>query len=405
MVKLADDQQRNREMMRLRGLEAGIDGCLACGACTAACPVADWDGDRLDPRRAVRLLHYGEGQALVDQDWIWHCTTCGRCASVCPSGIPIHNLISAARSLAPRRRDPGAAQIQKTAGLHLATSNNMGLSEDDWLETVEWMADELRDELPDFKVPIERPGARHFVTINSKLPMYYPADLQDIFKIFHVAGASWTLARAWWEGTNYAMFTGDDATWEQTLRHQVERVEALGCHTMAYTECGHGYFATLRGYQRFGIRPRFAVHHVVNLYARWIREGRLTVDPDRNPVPVTIHDPCNAVRKAHRGGYTAIDDDLRYVLNRVCRQVVEMTPNREANICCSGGGGALLAGFRRARVHFGRSKVAQIDRTEAPLVCTPCVNCYDGIANLGREFKRTWEPVHLWKLVANAMVL
>jgi Fe-S oxidoreductase len=185
----------------------------------------------------------------------------------------------------------------------------------------------------------------------------------------------------------------------------VAKVESLGCPELAYTECGHGYYATLSGYAKFGIQPRFRVTHKVSLYARWIREGRFTLDPSRNPERIVIHDPCNAVRKAAMAGFPSIADDLRFVLSKVALDVVEPTPNREANYCCSGGGGALLAGFKRARLQYGKTKVDQIDRSGAPWVCSPCVNCYDSLSNLASDFKRPWRPVHLWTLLARAIVL
>lgn len=393
-----------RHALRRFVFDRNADRCLSCGACVAGCPVADWSRERLDPRRMVRLVQYGLGDQVAGQDWIWQCTSCAKCSYGCPVGVDLAGIVERARSLVPAEHTPGS--IQKTANLHRSEGNNMGLSEPEWLETVAWMADELRDEIPDLQVPIAEPGAELFATINSKLPMYYPLDLQHIFKIFHAAGVSWTLPRRWWEGTNYAMFTGDETTWEETLRHQVAEVEALGSRTLAYTECGHGYYATVEGYQRFGITPRFDVAHVVSLYARWIREGRFRLDPSRNPRAVTLHDPCNAVRKASMGGFPSIADDARYVLQQVCAEpLVEMIPNRDANYCCSGGGGALLAGFKQARLHYGRTKVDQIDRTDAELVCSPCVNCLDALTGLAEAYRRPWKPVHLWTLVANAIVL
>ena len=391
------------ERLRQALLELGGDACLSCGACVAGCPVSDWSEERLDPRRTVRLVQSGTGDELVNMDWIWQCTTCGRCSYNCPSGIDISALVEVARGLVPRDRSPG--QIQQTADLHRTTGNNMQLSSSDWLETVDWMREELADEIADLEVPIDHAGAEHFLAINSKLPMYYPADLQDIYKVFFASKASWTLSSTWWEGTNYAMFTGDLQTWEQTLRKQVSRVHELGCSVMAYTECGHGYFATLSGLDRFGISHDFRIEHVVSLYARWIREGRFRLDSTRNPGRFTLHDPCNAVRKAAMAGYPSIGEDARLVLRHVVQDFVEMTPNRDANYCCSGGGGALISGFKQARTHYGRTKVEQIDRTGADLVCTPCVNCFDGIGNLARDFERPWKPVHLWTLLARAIVL
>jgi Fe-S oxidoreductase len=65
----------------------------------------------------------------------------------------------------------------------------------------------------------------------------------------------------------------------------------------------------------------------------------------------------------------------------------------------------LINGFARARTYYGKVKVEQIKRTGAKKVCTPCVNCFDGIGNLAREYKEDFEPVHLWTLLANAIVL
>jgi Fe-S oxidoreductase len=280
----------------------------------------------------------------------------------------------------------------------------MSLSEEDWIETLDWMKEEAEVEWPGLEVPIEKAGARYYVTINSKLPQYHPLDLQMIYKIFHAAGETWTMPKTWWEGTNYAMFSGDLETWEHTLRKQVENVERLGCEFMAYTECGHGYYATLAGYKKFGIEPKFKIIHKVNLWADWVREGKIKVDRSKNPRPVTIHDPCNAVRKARMIGVRDITDDLRYLAGQVCENVVEMWPNREHNYCCSGGGGLLISGFAQARYHQGRVKVEQIDRTGAELVLTPCVNCLDGIGDLGKHYERPWKAAHMWELVANALV-
>ena len=157
--------------------------------------------------------------------------------------------------------------------------------------------------------------------------------------------------------------------------------------------------------ERFGIKPKFEVIHVVNLYARWIREGRFKLDPSKNPDLCTLHDPCNAARKSKLAGFPDIMDDARYVMDAVCTKWVESWPNRENNICCSGGGGALISGFKNARMAYGKIKVEQIDRTGAKLVCTPCVNCYDGIGDLAAEYKRPWKPIHLWRLLANAIVV
>ncbi|MBW2263221.1 MAG: (Fe-S)-binding protein [Deltaproteobacteria bacterium] len=389
------------ELLRQSGWESNLDACYTCGKCLSVCPLHGW-GD-LDPRMVVRKILLGFEKEVVDDDWIFQCTGCDRCSKQCPMEIKMSNIITLARSLRARDAVPGGSQ--KTCDLHRNVGNNMSLSEEDWLETVDWMREEAEAEWPGLDVPIDIKGAKYYMTINSKLPQYHPMDLQMIYRIFHAAGVSWTMPKLWWEGTNYAMFSGDLDTWEHTLRKQVENVEALGCEVMAYTECGHGYYATLAGYRKFGIEPKFEIVHKVNLYAQWIREGRIKVDKSKNTAPITIHDPCNAVRKSEMNGFPSIADDLRYVVGEVCENVIEMWPNRDHNYCCSGGGGLLISGFAKSRYHQGRPKVEQIDRTGAELVCTPCVNCFDGIGDLAHHYKRPWKSIHLWELVSEALVV
>ena len=375
--------------------------CMACGTCSSGCPVAGYEGH--DPRQLIRMILMGAEQEVIDSDWIYQCTGCDRCTYACPQGVKIGAMITRARSMRTRDEVPGKSQ--QTCDLHRDLGNNMQIPTDEWIETVDWMREELDDEVPGgMQIEWDKQGAEFFATINSKLPMYHPDQLQCIYKIFKAAEANWTMPTIWWEGTNYCMFSGDLKSWENNLRKQVERFKELGCKVMAYTECGHGYFATVHGYRLFDIKPRFEVTHVVNLYAKWIREGRFDLDPSRNPQLVTLHDPCNAGRKSVMGGYQDILDDARYVLDHVCERWTEMYPNRENNFCCSGGGGALISGFAKARAHYGRVKVEQIDDTGADLVCTPCVNCIDGIADLAKEYKRPWKSIHLWALLANAIV-
>ncbi|MGD9200648.1 MAG: (Fe-S)-binding protein [Chitinispirillia bacterium] len=381
--------------------KADLNYCMACGKCASICPLHGYTD--IDPRKAVRMVVLGDEKNLINNDFIFQCTGCDKCTLECPMGVKIGNMITRARSMRIMEEKPGKAQL--TCDLHRDKGNNMQIPTEEWIETVEWMEEELQSEIPDLKVPFDKKGAKYFATINSKLPMYHPMELQYIYKVFHAAQVNWTMPTIWWEGTNYCMFSGDLQSWENNLRKQVEHLEELGCQVMAYTECGHGYFATVSGYEKFNIKPNFKVVHVVNLYAKWIREGRFKLDPSRNKMKVTLHDPCNASRKSLLNNYPNIMDDARYVLDNVCADWVEMWPNREYNYCCSGGGGALISGFAKARNYYGQIKVEQIDRTDAKYVCTPCVNCVDGIDGLAKEYKRTWKAVHLWKLLANAIVL
>ena len=47
------------------------DECIACGACTAECP--------------VEAISEGDDKYVIDEDL---CVECGACASACPVGAP-----------------------------------------------------------------------------------------------------------------------------------------------------------------------------------------------------------------------------------------------------------------------------------------------------------------------------
>ena len=143
----------------------------------------------------------------------------------------------------------------------------------------------------------------------------------------------------------------------------------------------------------------------MQLYARWLREGKLRISADWNrdlKVKFTVQDPCNQVRKTYGDAYA---EDLRYVVKRAVGEenLVDMTPNRSNNYCCGGGGGALQAGYTEARREFGRLKAEQILATGAVYCITPCHNCHSQVHDLSEHFKGGWQTVHLWTILCLAM--
>jgi Fe-S oxidoreductase len=82
-----------------------------------------------------------------------------------------------------------------------------------------------------------------------------------------------------------------------------------------------------------------------------------------------------------------------------------MTPNREQNFCCGGGGGQLAMGrYARRRREAGRIKADQIRRTGARIVAAPCHNCIDQLSDLNKEYKLGIQVTTISELVARALV-
>jgi Fe-S oxidoreductase len=83
-----------------------------------------------------------------------------------------------------------------------------------------------------------------------------------------------------------------------------------------------------------------------------------------------------------------------------------MTPNRDRNYCCGGGGGMLgMSEYGGRRVKSGKIKADQIRETGAKIVACPCHNCSDQLIELNKVYKLGIEVMAVTELVYNALVL
>jgi Fe-S oxidoreductase len=164
------------------------------------------------------------------------------------------------------------------------------------------------------------------------------------------------------------------------------------------------FYATLEGLRRFNIPHKFEFMSIISLYAKWIRDGRLKVDPSWNKdgLKFTVQDPCKLVRQ---GLGDAVADDLRFVVKQVAGEAnfIEVWPNKSNNYCCGGGGGALQSGFVKNRREYGRIKFEQLKKTGADVVITPCHNCHGQIKDICDFYKGGWQTTHLWNWIIKAL--
>ena len=84
---------------------------------------------------------------------------------------------------------------------------------------------------------------------------------------------------------------------------------------------------------------------------------------------VTYHDPCNIARSGR------ITEEPREILQAICRDFVEMTPNRTENYCCGGGGGTVsIDEIRQFRTGpLGKRKAVPGPRPKVVRASTPSV--------------------------------
>jgi Fe-S oxidoreductase len=360
----------------------------------------DWLGQVWPWYVGARELDGGVIQELWDTAW-GACTMCGRCVFNCPFGVDTRLIIGTARAmmvamgLVPQG-------LQDTVDIHLQTKNNMGVDDEDFQDTIEWLDEQVCDELEveGPAIPLDKEGARVMYLVNPREVKFYPLSLMAAAKVMYVAGEDWTMSTDYWDVTNYALFSCDDAAARQIGEWAVEAATKLGVQEVWMSECGHGYNALRWEGENWLGRPfPFKVRSFVEAMAEYIRDGRLQLDPSLNPQPVTYHDPCNQGRK---GG---ILEQPRYILSHAVTDFREMLPNGRDNYCCGGGGGMLsMTEFSKRRIAAANVKAQQIQSTGAEIVATSCHNCLDQLADVNRRYKLGAPAKNLCELVAEAIV-
>jgi Fe-S oxidoreductase len=403
-----------------------LNACVRCGLCAASCHyyIADGEPESVPGYKLNRLANiYGQmkrssGRAsmrrhvearmsdelldsLVDIAF-GRCTMCARCAFHCSIGLDVSKVIHKLRGiLTELNRIPKG--LDSTILAVAETGNNMRITKDEWIETVKWLEEDLRAEVSDEKasIPLDERGARILYAVNPREPKFFPLSLSAAAKVFYAAGEDWTMSSEFFDLTNYAYFAGDDAQAQRFAMNLVKEAEKLRVEALVLSECGHGYYAArwhVPAYTR--AEKPIRVLSILEVMWDYIRTGRIKVNRSVNTAKVTLHDPCHLVRK---GG---IIEEQRNILKNVVSEFVEMTPNRQGNYCCSGGGGSLaMTAFAKRRLKSGKVKAEQIRRTGAAIVAAPCHSCIDQILELSREYKLGIKVSTITELVANALIM
>lgn len=415
-------QKLNRQVV------GSLVACVHCGMCTDACHyVLANPGDvtyapayKADRIRKIfkrhfdwtgRVLPRWVGAATVSsredleelKDIVFgKCTNCRRCTINCPMGVDYATFNRMARGLlvSVGIMPEGVAVVSKD---QWEIGNQMGVLKEDYLDTLEWMEEELQDELddPSVKIPVDQADCEVVYSINPREVKYDPRSIADAAKIFHVAGESWTMPSEGWDMTNFGLFSGDDALGGSVAQRLYESVVELRGKKLVISECGHGYRSTrCEGPNWAKQDVPFEMESSVNTMLRYIKEGRIKVDKTRNPEPVTFHDSCNNARSC------GLFEEPRELLNLVCMDFREMHPNRAENYCCTGGGGAMsMSEYTPRRLKSGSVKARQLEETGADFVVTSCHNCVDGLSDVIRHYKLPMKVTQLVHLVAKAIVI
>jgi len=328
------------------------------------------------------------------------CTMCGRCVSHCSIGVDISYVVRKGREMLSNMGFVPNT-LQTTVNSALETGNNMAIPKDEFVETLEWLEEDLQLEVNDdnARIYLNEKGKDILYTLNPREPKFFPLSISAMAKVFYAAKESWTLSTQMYDVTNYAYYSGNVEEAATITRRLVDEVKNLEAKKCVLAECGHGSRAfRWEGPNYIQKEYPFEVITSVELLAAYIRDGKIKVNPEKIPQKVTLHDPCNLARS---GG---IWQEQRYILNSCVNDFVEMNPHGLDNLCCGGGGGQLaMSEYNERRIAIGKLKADQIKATGAEIIATPCHNCVDQLAQLNVTFKLGVQIKTLGEIVADAL--
>jgi Fe-S oxidoreductase len=368
-------------------MATALESCVHCGLCAEAChyyqgthdpkytPVHKLDlvkrvyRRELSPLRLLHRLYTPDITADDLREWqelvFDSCTICGRCTMVCPMGIHIADLVVLNRmALAEAGLIPPELEVMRREQSEQGTIFSANE------EVLRYKADELSRQLG-FEIPLNKPGADIMVLSSGLDLMLFNDALAGTSKLLQHLGRPWTIFTDAYEGANFGMLSGHEATMHKAVERVVRQAEAAGVKVVLTPECGHAYPA-LRwdGAELMGRQLPFTVMTVSEYFGREVMEGRLKLRKVASPKAVALHDPCKV------GRWGGAFDEPRALLAAMGLTVKETASHHETNWCCGGGAGVFLIG-RAAdlRQRAYEIKMGEVKATGTERLVVSCGSC------------------------------
>lgn len=413
----------DKERQRLLGLMAEklnqsvrmyLDNCARCGSCIDACHAYASTGDTRytavaraqNIRRLFEKYHNITGKVApwldeaveLDERWMekvyetaFTCTGCRRCMTYCPFGIDTQQIQVIAKTMLIGA-DMEPKPLTMRAKGEIARGEKLEATREKYSKELDKIRTDFVERWPSLDgenpLPLDVQGANVLFVSMTEKPSIMPAAA-----IMNAAGEKWSLS--YFEAVNFGAFLGHAAMTEQIYQRIISEAERLKVKEVVICECGTAY----RLMKHVIGKRDFGVITILQLVDRYLREGRIKLDKSETEGRVTYHDPCQIARN---GG---IYEEPRNCLRALTDDFVDLTPNRQANWCCGGGGGLVLAAEPEWRVMTSRIKADQIKATGADICATACEMCFAQLKDLDDEYELDIKMTLVSDLVADALVV
>jgi Fe-S oxidoreductase len=323
--------------------------------------------DAANPLTAYNPHGAPDGGAVIDEDVLWSCTTCGACVEQCPVDIEHVDHIVDMR----RHQVLMEAAFPEEAGVML---NNLEHAGDPWgrgaSARMEWAAP------LDFEV--RQFGANGEETIPDDVEYLYwvgcAGALDDtamrtaraVATLLHEAGVEFmVLGEAEACTGDPARRMGHEFLFQMLAMQNVETLNTAGAKRIVVT-CAHCFNTLANEYPQVG--GHYEVVHHTTLLARLVAEGKIA-PVHRVDAATTYHDPCYLGR--HNRIFTAPRELLAAIPGL---RVTEMERTKEKSFCC-GAGGARMWMDENLGTRINLNRTDEALGTKPDVVTAACPFC------------------------------
>ena len=415
-----DQKIRNDLLQLFRGklndaMTYYLETCTRCGICTEACHVYASMGQvkhisvyRHEIVRKIYKKYFkargniwpsvGEAKELNETaleelyESAYSCTGCRRCMVYCPFGIDTQMIMSIAKLLLiGAHSEPEILTL--LADTSIEKGKSLDLFKESFMEGVKKLEKDVvkkwKMEAGETAIPMDVEGADLLFVALAGAHSIIPTAA-----VFNAAGEHWTLS--FFEAVNFGAFVGDPTRTQLILDRILNEAKRLKVKEVCICECGTAF----RVMKQLAADQPFKVSSITEVHARYIKSGRIKLDPSKLNGPVTYHDPCQIARN---GG---VFDEPRYILKHLTNDFREMSPEPKYNWCCGGGGGLVALGEDTLdfRMKSARVKADQIKTTGVTTLVTACENCHTQLNNLNDHYQLGVNVKFLTSMVADALM-